>query len=674
MHHGHNGIGREDGIGRERRSTDVGQGTDAYRRWSRLAALSFLPAVAIVIAVSVAAGIWPYRALGTADPGPLVRVGAPALRLAADITATVCVGAVVFAAFFTRAQPSGLIAPPGYAALQTATRAATVWSVAALALWPFDAAATAGLPLGRVLTVDGLVALTAALDGPKAWLLTAALTAVLAAGCRRTLRWRPTLALAGLACLAVLPALATGHSASDADHDVATAAVMVHVPAAVVWLGTLIALLRARRMGADLPSALRRYRRMAGWCWWLVAGSGLIDAVVLAPGTTAFTTGYGLLLLIKVALLVGLGGAIGWLRRAATAPGRPALRLLAVELGALAAGFGLSVALTNLPAPKFIVSQASGGQVLLGYDLDGPPTAVRLALDWRVEVLFAPLCAVLAAGYLRGVRRLRRAGVAWSTARTGAWLAGCAVLLAATSSGIGRYAPAMFSVQAVAHMLIGMVAPILFASAAPLSLAAAALRPAGDGDLPGPREWLEAVRGSAAVRVATQPVVATVVFVAAPFLLYFTRLYELTIRYHWAHMSVHMAFLVIGYLFAWLVIGPDPLPRPVPGLLRVCLLLAAMPAHVAFAAAVIASPRILGDGDAGGNFYTALALPWVPDLAADQRLGGYLSLAIGEACVLAMLAVLLARWRPTAGGDDLGGDDYETMVAELHSMHAGHSR
>ncbi len=265
--------------------------------------------------------------------------------------------------------------------------------------------------------------------------------------------------------------------------------------------------------------------------------------------------------------------------------------------------------------------------------------------------------------YLRGVRRLRRDGTGWPAHRTAVWLAGCAVLLFATSSGLGRYAPAMFSLQAVAHMLVGMVAPVLLALGAPLSLAGAALRRATGDRLPGPVEWLAAVRDSAPMRAATHPLACTVVFIGAPFLLYFTPVLDVTVRFHWAHLAMDVAFLVLGYLFAWLVVGPDPLPRPVPPLMRLGLLLAVMPADIVFAAAILATRRLLGDGDAGAELYTALDLPWIRSLTADQRLGAYLALAIGEACVPLVLVVLVVGWRPAARDDDEAG--YRAVVAAL---------
>ncbi|ASW53419.1 hypothetical protein CIK06_03290 [Plantactinospora sp. KBS50] len=627
------------------------------RRWSRLALGCAALAAAVVAVVSVVAGAFPYAVLGTGDPGTLVRVAAPLLRLTVDAAATVCTGALVFAAFFTRPQPSGLVSPPAFAALQTATRAAAAWAAAALLLWPVDAAATAGVPLRRVLTVHGLAVTTEALTGPKAWLATAAAAGALAILARRTLRWRTTFTLSAVAVLATLPIITAGHSASDTNHDIATAAIAIHIPAAVVWLGTLLALLRTRGLAGDRPAALRRYGRLSAGCWCLVAFSGLVDAAVLAPGASPVTTGYGALLLLKVALLAGLGWVVLRTRRRLLAGDPAPRRLLATELAVLALAFGFSVALTNLPAPKFIDAVVSGHQTLLGYDLTAPPTALRLIADWRVEVIFAPLCLLLAAAYLRGVRRLDRP---WPPGRTVAWLAGCAVLMVTTSSGIGRYAPAMFSVETVAHMLIGMLAPLLLALGAPLTLADAALRPAPPDGLPGPREWLSAGRESVSVRTLTQPVVATVVFVATPFLLYFTAAYDLAIRYHWAHLAMDVFFLAVGYLFAWTVTGLDPTPAPAPSLLRLGVLLVAMPFDVVFGAAILASGHIIGDGSASGNMYRALDLPWVPSLADDQRLGGFLALVTSELIMFAMLAVVLIRWRPAAAEPD-----YQELLDEL---------
>src|SRR6202008_2122837 len=97
---------------------------------------------------------------------------------------------------------------------------------------------------------------------------------------------------------------------------------------------------------------------------------------------------------------------------------------------------------------------------------------------------------IMALVYLAGVHRLHRRGDAWPKGRTFAWVCGCAVLLIATSSGIGRYMPAMFSMHMAAHMLLSMLTPILLVLGAPVTLALRALPAAGRGEPPGPREWL----------------------------------------------------------------------------------------------------------------------------------------------------------------------------------------
>lgn len=609
----------------------------------------------IVLTVSVVAGKVPFSSLSIQDPGAVVRVGAPLLRFVVDAAATVCTGALVFAAFFTRRQESGLISPTAYAALRTAGRAALVWAAAALVLWPFDTAATAGLPLRRMLDLNGLAVATWTLPGPKAWLITFVLAASLAVAARRTLHWRTTPVLSAIAVLATLPVITAGHSASDTGHDIATAAIALHIPAAVIWLGTLIALVRARGLGADRPAALRRYARLSIGCWCVVAFSGIVDAAVLAPGSSAFTTGFGALLLVKAGVMVALLGVRKKLLSDEPAPSR----LLAVELAALAAAFGLSVALTDLPAPKFLIDAVTGDQSLLGYDLTAPPNLLRLLVDWRFEPLFVPLCVALAAAYVVGVRRRKRP---WPASRTIAWLLGCGVLLFATSSGLGRYAPAMFSLEAVDHMLVGMLAPMLLALGAPLTLFLDALRPS---DLPGPREWLSWGREK---RALTRPVPITLLFVGAPFLLYFTDAYDLTVRFHWAHLGMDLVFLVIGYLFAWTIVGADPTPDPAPSLIRLGLLLVAMPFDIVLAAAILASGHLIGNGPASANLYAALDLPWVHSLAADQRLGAYLALLVSEVVMFAMLVVVVIRWRPTAPDRD-----YQALVdmLEVTSRPAG---
>jgi putative copper resistance protein D len=580
--------------------------------------------VACVVVVVVLAGGRPYALLGLDDPGALVRLGTPLLRLAADAAGTVCVGALVFASCF--AEPGDWSTP-----VRCAGRWATAWCLAAGALVVLTAADQTGQPLTGppssvvVSSPTDRFAQWAALEEPVGWLVTAGLALVVAMACRTVVRRRSAVVLLGLAVLTALPPLATGHSSAGGGHDLATTALLVHVPAAMVWLGVLVALLRPgwRSRAAESHS---RYRRLALVCWLVLAASGLVDAAVLVPQGHDVDSAYGRLLAGKIVLVAVLGIAGGVLR------GRiGSFRRLAVaDLLLLATTVGVSVGLTHLPPPAFLGAQPGIQRTLLGYDLAGPPTPTRLLLDWRIDLLFGPLAVLLAAGYLLAVRRLPGR---WPPGRTAAWLTACLVLLLATSSGIGRYAPAMFSAHIAAHMLVAMLVPLLFALGGPFTLA--------DRLVPG---LLRGLYDGATLRVLTHPLVILPLFAGSPFVLYGTGLFAAAARFHWAGMVIDTVFLLLGYLFAWTVVGVDPLPRPLPVPARLGVLLAAMPFDVVFGTTVLDSRTVIGDGPASANLYSSLALPWVPDLLADQHLAGLLALLLGEATLLVATVALVVRW------------------------------
>jgi putative copper resistance protein D len=616
---------------------------------------------ALVVVLALTAGGTPYTELGNSDPGALVRVGTPLLRFVADLAATLCTGSLVFAACFTTRRENGRLAPGGYAAVRWAGRWALVWLVAALALVPFDVGDSVGEPLSDVLPDGHLFGLLGGLEEPRAWLVTALVALAVAVGTRLALRWATTVALAGLSVFALLPPLVTGHASSEADHDLATTALLIHAPAAVLWLGTLVALLAHAVRTRSLPPDLgRRYARLATGCWLVLLASGLVDALILVPPGQLLSTTYGVLVLAEIVIAVVLGVVGLWSRRIALArlaAGSSAGRLLglvAAEAVLLIGGFALAVGQTHVPPPAFLGHPVTAQQTLLGYTLAGPPTLARLAGDWRIDLLFGPLAVLLAVLYLAGLRRLREP---WPAVRTVCWLAGCVLMLVASSSGIGRYAPAMFSMHMAEHMLLSMSVPVLLVFGAPLTLLG---RTASV-----PR--LRAVFGSPVLRALTHPVVALVLFAGSPFALYFTGLFDAAVRFHWAHTAIAVWFFAVGVLFAWVVVGVDPTPRPLPNLARLGMLLAAMPTDTVFAAVVLTTHTVVGNGVPGDNYYSTLALPWVHTLLSDQRAGGLIALVITEVSLLAAVVFLVLRWWAVENASDV---DTERAMVERFRQRA----
>jgi putative copper resistance protein D len=363
-----------------------------------------------------------------------------------------------------------------------------------------------------------------------------------------------------------------------------------------------------------------------------MAVSGVFNALVRLPVHDLFVTGYGLLVVAKIAALFALG-ALGFQQRkravrAVQAGGRRALVFLStIELLVMALTFGVSAALSRTAPPADGATVPSIVDVQIGYDLTVGPNLSRLLFAWRFDLVYGTLAIACAALYVLGVRRLRRNANPWPIARTTAWLIGCLVLLFATSSGIGKYAPAMFSVHIASQLLLMVVAPVFFVAGRPMALARQALPDVGGG----PRDWLLAASGSPAVRLLTRPLVALVLFAGSSFAWYFTGLFGAALTVHWAHLAMNAGFLVIGCAYYVSIMR-----LPVVG--RLGMLLAALPCFALFGITLIGRQDSIG-----GDFYQSLGLPWV-DAMADQRLGAVIAWGLSEVPLVLLVLVLLVRW------------------------------
>ncbi|ASO20705.1 putative copper resistance protein D [Actinoalloteichus hoggarensis] len=606
--------------------------------------LSAAIAVAVVTLTVLLAGDV-HAPLGDQDPGLVTSLGATLLRLSARLASAVCLGALVFAAFCTPAAPTGGVTADGYAALRTAARAAVCWAVSAALLVPFSAADLAGRPVTMLADPEILWGLVDALEEPTAWLVVLVCAVVVAVGTRWTLSWRPVVGLTAIAAFGVLVPVVVGHAAVGAWHDVATNAMLWHALAAAVWLGTLVALLlHVRRGGTDQEPAIRRYHRLSLGCLVVLGGSGVISGLIGARPEGLLTTGYGLLVVGKALILIGLVAITvvlrrRWRGRLSSDDRRPVAPLLLVEVLVLGLAAGVSVASSRLVLPAFLLDPASIMETLIGYELLSAPDLAGMVLGWRLNLVVGVGALAGSVLYLLGVRRLHRRGDRWPLGRTAAWIGGCLVVLVATSSGLGRFAPGAFSVHMATHMTLNMLAPVLLVLGGPITLALRALPTAGEGRPPGPREWLVALSHSRAARLLLHPVTASVVFIGSLFGLYFTGLFDAAMPEHWAHQLMTVHFLVSGYVFYWLVIGVDRPPRPLPHLARLGMLFAAMPFHAFFGVLLMSRPTLIGE-----MYYRRLDVPWVPDLLADQRLGGGIAWVAGEVPMVIVLIALLIQW------------------------------
>ncbi|GAA2850772.1 hypothetical protein Acy02nite_34120 [Actinoplanes cyaneus] len=222
---------------------------------------------------------------------------------------------------------------------------------------------------------------------------------------------------------------------------------------------------------------------------------------------------------------------------------------------------------------------------------------------------------VLAIGY--DVLAARVGG--WPWWRTMLFLTGCTLLMAAFLPAGGGFREHM-----ARHLVIGMLAPLGLVLGAPVTLLLRGLpRAAG-------RRLGQLVNGLGPI---AHPVVALVLNLGGLALLYFTPFYGWTAAHPVAHLAVQVHFLLAGYLFTWVVAGPDPAPRRISVPARLVVLGVAVAFH-----AIVSQLMYAGAG---------VDLP-VP--VAERQAGATLMYYGGDLGELLVAAALVSGWRPRRAG------------------------
>lgn len=178
----------------------------------------------------------------------------------------------------------------------------------------------------------------------------------------------------------------TGHSGIDEGHSSATISLGLHVIAASVWIGGLVATVDyVRRSAPQASVVLQRYSVVALISVILLVQSGLINASLRLDGVSSLITStYGAVILAKISIVVVLIG-FGWRQRQDIArryqDGADNKRLLvqlsAWELAWMGAAVGLSVALARTAPPGIPIASDSATFAAIGLLTLAIPLAVR---------------------------------------------------------------------------------------------------------------------------------------------------------------------------------------------------------------------------------------------------------------------------------------------------------
>jgi cytochrome c oxidase assembly factor CtaG len=432
------------------------------------------------------------------------------------------------------------------------------------------------------------------------------------------------------------------HAASGGSHSLVIGSLVIHVIALALWVGGVIAL--GTLSAQDRPVAVPRFSQMALWSAIAVVISGTINAWARLNFADAWNSSYAFIVLGKIFATVILLG-IGYLHRK-TLSNKDSInwvgfaKLLSVEAAIMVITVVMGTWLSTSSSPdRPGVQEFSPALSIVGIPTPPEPTLSRVLFSYEPNALMIGVLTLMVALYIKGVVVLTKRGDKWPFGRTIAFALGIAATDFATSGGLGLYAQFSFSYHMMAHMVLGMIAPIGLVLGAPMTLALRTLPQGRNSDERGVRGSLLAALHSKIGVIYTNPIVALAIFDGSLFALYFTDLFAVLMQSHVGHLFMSLHFLAAGFLFFFIIIGVDPNPRRVHHLVQIVILFAAMSIHAFFSVALMSTTTLIDKG-----FYASLQTPWLGDALADQKLGGSIGWAMGEIPILIALVATFINW------------------------------
>jgi putative copper resistance protein D len=445
-----------------------------------------------------------------------------------------------------------------------------------------------------------------------------------------------------ISLIAISAPVFQSHAASSGSHALAIGSLLIHVIALSFWVGGVIAITLLNQ--DDRKISLPRFSQIALWAAIAVVISGVINASARLNFAAAWSSSYAYVVILKV-LITFVLLYFGYKHRnyLAAKPSvnwRAMTRLISVEAAIMifvtALGSWLS---SNQPPSRDSQEPFNAALAIAGMEMPDAPNFTRILFEYDPSVFLIGLLVLAVALYIKGVVILTRRGDKWPVGRTISFALGISAIDFATSGGLGVYAHFAFSWHMVAHMVLGMIAPIGIVLGAPITLALRTLPQSRDGQELGVRGLLIKALHSRYARVLTNPVVALAIFDGSLFALYFTSLFGGMMQSHQGHLFMSIHFILTGILFFHVIVGVDPNPRKVPHIIRIVILFAAMSIHAFFSVALMSASTLID-----GGYFESLQRPWSLDLLADQRTGGAIGWAMGEIPILIALVATFIQW------------------------------
>ena len=451
----------------------------------------------------------------------------------------------------------------------------------------------------------------------------------------------PLVILTGIALLSLIAPIFQSHAASNGSHSLAIGALVTHVVALSLWVGGLAGILFIPK--DERITALYRFSVLALWAAIAVVFSGVATAWTRLNNASAWNTQYAYVVIAKVILTIALF-AMGYANRKALASRdemrlQELLRLISVEAMVMTAVVLMGSWLSQIQPPTGDTSNLTEAQLIVGMPTPPQPSIINVLKLYNPDALMIALLITAVALYIKGVSVLKSRGDSWPVGRTIAFASGIALIDFATSGGLGVYALFSFEYHMMAHMLLGMIAPIGLVLGAPITLALRTLPQGRNSEERGVRALALTALHSRYSVILTNPVTALALFDGSLFVLYFTDLFGNLMGNHAGHLLMNIHFILAGFLFFHVIIGIDPNPRKYPHIVRIVILFGAMSLHAFFSVALMSETTLID-----GGYYGSLNTSWLPDLLLDQNRGGTIGWAMGEIPIILALIATFILW------------------------------
>lgn len=199
------------------------------------------------------------------------------------------------------------------------------------------------------------------------------------------------------------------------------------------------------------------------------------------------------------------------------------------------------------------------------------------------EIVVGILLLTVFLAYPFAARVTSRTYTSWPLHRYLLWALGIVCVGVTLIGPLATFAHANFVGHMIAHLFLGMLAPLLIALSAPMTLLLRTL------DV-GTARKVTRVLKSRPLRFFTNPATASVLNIGGLYLLYMTDLYSLMQQWILIYVLIHLHVFLAGYLFTISVIYVDVTAHRHSYTYRSIIVIAALAAHKILAKLVYAIP------------------------------------------------------------------------------------